>query len=88
MRRSAEVSQVLANLGVGDTEQFAELRAAGSIAAAADELLQLAQIKTQTVDDRLGYGTLRADFLGLVFAFGHAAIRIRPDSENEPTQLF
>ena len=50
----AEMSQVLANLRVGEAKLATELAAADGLLAIGDQVLELSQIQAEPADDRLG----------------------------------
>ena len=50
----AEIGQVLANLSVGKAEQLAELVRVGRVVAVANEMVDLAEVQTESVDHSLG----------------------------------
>ena len=70
----AEIGQILANLGVGEAEQVAELAGAGGFVAVANQMLQFAQIKAQPIDDRLGGRPFRCRLGRFVLGIAHVAI--------------
>ena len=67
----AEAGEVLADLGVGEAQQPAELAGADRRLAVPHQVLQLAQVEAQPVDHRLG-DVVRIGLCQLVFARVHA----------------
>ena len=71
MAKVAKAGEILADLGVGETQQSAQLAGADRGLPAPQQVLQLAQVEAQPVDHRLGH-IVGIGLCKLVFTRAHA----------------
>ncbi len=66
----AEVGQIFADLGIGQTEQVAQVAGTGGLMAVSHQMLQFPQIQAEPIDDGFGHRAIGLD-RRLVFGHGH-----------------